>query len=107
VRRAALLAAAAVLATAAAGCGGSSGGGGQSTTLGRGGHLFADRCGSCHALSAAGTNGQVGPDLDKLRPSAANVEAAIANGPGVMPAGLLPGAHARAVARWVADHAGR
>jgi mono/diheme cytochrome c family protein len=106
VRRAGLLAAAtAVLAAGAAGCGGSSGV--QSADLGRGGQLYVHHCGSCHTLAAAGTNGQAASNLDKLRPSAAHVETAIANGPGVMPAGLLQGADARAVARWVAEHAGR
>ena len=28
--------------------------------------LFADRCGSCHALEAAGTAGTIGPDLDEV-----------------------------------------
>ena len=30
----------------------------------RGEQLFVERCGSCHALTAAGTNAEVGPDLD-------------------------------------------
>jgi mono/diheme cytochrome c family protein len=28
--------------------------------------LFTERCGSCHALSAAGTSGTTGPDLDEV-----------------------------------------
>ena len=28
--------------------------------------LFADNCGSCHTLAAAGTDGNFGPDLDEL-----------------------------------------
>ena len=113
--RAALAAAVLALAVAVTGCGGGSGGssgssggsgGGKAAALGRGGVLFADRCGSCHTLAAAGTHGQVGPDLDKLRPSAATVLTAIENGPGVMPDGLVHGADARAVARTVAEHAG-
>ena len=28
--------------------------------------LFANNCGSCHTLAAAGTDGVVGPDLDDL-----------------------------------------
>jgi len=27
----------------------------------------ANGCGACHTLTAAGTNGKVGPDLDKLK----------------------------------------
>lgn len=112
--RAAMLAAGALaMAAATAGCGGgngqdgaNSGGGAQAAALGRGGQLFADRCGRCHTLAAAGTHGKVGPNLDTLRPSVATVLTAIENGPSVMPAGLVQGADARAVARTVAEHAG-
>jgi cytochrome c6 len=100
----------AAIAAAVAGCGGSSSGGDEgakAAALGRGGQLFADRCGRCHTLSAAGTSGHVGPNLDTLRPSVATVLTAIENGPGVMPAGLVTGADAQAVARTVAEHAGR
>ena len=107
--RAALAAAAiAAAAAGAAGCGGNGGGDdGKAAALGRGGQLFADRCGRCHTLAAAGTDGGVGPNLDTLRPSAQTVLTAIENGPGVMPAGLVEGADAQAVAEVVADHAGR
>ncbi|HSK17019.1 MAG TPA: cytochrome c oxidase subunit II [Gaiellaceae bacterium] len=58
--------------------------------------LFAQQCGSCHALAAAGTEGQVGPDLDEalrdadadfVRESIVNPDAEVAEGyqPGVMP----------------------
>ena len=30
--------------------------------------LFVSNCGSCHTLAAAGTQGQVGPDLDSVLP---------------------------------------
>jgi mono/diheme cytochrome c family protein len=42
--------------------------------------LFAQTCGSCHTLAAAGTDGSAGPDLDALRPSRDQVLAAITNG---------------------------
>jgi sulfite dehydrogenase len=108
-----LAASAVAMLAATAGCGGGNGqdggkgGGGQAAALGRGGQLFADRCGRCHTLAAAGTDGRVGPNLDTLRPGVATVLTAIENGPGVMPAGLVHGADARAVARTVAQHAGR
>jgi sulfite dehydrogenase len=104
---AAVLLAAVVSAGALAGCGGSDGGGKPKVALGQGGELFVDRCGRCHTLSAAGTDGKVGPKLDTLRPSVATVLSAIGNGPGVMPSGLVKGADADAVARFVAANAGR
>jgi cytochrome c6 len=67
---------------------------------------FASSCGGCHTLQAAGTNGQVGPDLDEAAPSADEVRRAIDEGPGVMPSALLQGADADAVAAYVAENAG-
>ena len=43
-------------------------------------------CGVCHALSDAGSQGAVGPNLDQLHPSLASVKQAITQGVGVMPA---------------------
>ena len=106
----------ACLVLAAAGCGGDDdenggggGGGGGGTTEQAGGprDTFATTCGGCHVLEAAGTNGQVGPDLDQLKPDQAQVKQAIESGPSVMPANLLRGAEADAVAKYVADNAGR
>jgi mono/diheme cytochrome c family protein len=37
---------------------------GPKANLERGQQLFTQRCGSCHALTGAGTNATVGPDLD-------------------------------------------
>ena len=70
---------------------------------------FAETCGSCHTLKAAGTNGMVGPNLDKAKPSRALVARFIRNGSsdGVMPAGLFQGRDAAAVAAYVARVAGR
>jgi mono/diheme cytochrome c family protein len=36
----------------------------ENADLDRGEQLFTQKCGSCHALTAAGTNADVGPDLD-------------------------------------------
>ena len=73
--------------------------------------LFATRCGTCHTLHAAQTVGRVGPNLDVLRPPAALVLDAIANGRargmGQMPALLYQGAQAKNVADFVAAVAGR
>src|SRR4029078_6983854 len=54
----------------AAGCGGSGG-----ATSSPGGKVFASAgCGSCHTLKAAGSKGQVGPNLDELKPDESTVE---------------------------------
>jgi len=65
-------------------------------------------CGSCHAFKAAGASGQIGPDLDALRPGFAAVRAQVANGGGGMPAfrGTLSAAEIRDVAAFVAARAG-
>ena len=42
-------------------------------------------CGGCHPLSAAGTNGSVGPNLDEMSPSYDKVVERVTNGQGAMP----------------------
>lgn len=42
----------------------------ENADLERGEQLFTQKCGSCHALTGAGTNADVGPDLDKAFVSA-------------------------------------
>jgi mono/diheme cytochrome c family protein len=71
--------------------------------------IFATNCGSCHTLAAAGTTGNVGPDLDQLKPSAEIVEAQVISGGGEMPAfkGQLSAAEIKAVAGFVAEAAGK
>jgi mono/diheme cytochrome c family protein len=103
------------LALALAGCGGDDKGGGAGSTGGGAEtqqaaapqDTFADTCGGCHVLKAAGAEGQVGPNLDDLKPDAETVKTAIAEGPSVMPENLLQGAQADAVAQYVADNAGK
>ena len=67
--------------------------------------LFKDNCGSCHTLSAAGTSGVVGPQLDGLKLDVAAVRQAMHDGPGAMPSfdGQLSQAEATAVAAFVAQ----
>jgi mono/diheme cytochrome c family protein len=96
----------AVGALAAAGCGSDSGGGSSDTSKSPK-DTFADTCGSCHTLKAAGTEGQTGPNLDELKPDKALVLKTIAEGPSIMPANLLKGAQADAVSQYVADNAGK
>jgi cbb3-type cytochrome c oxidase subunit III len=71
--------------------------------------IFQAKCGSCHTLSAAGTSGTVGPNLDQLKPSEAIVEHQVTNGGGVMPAfkGTLSPAQIKAVATYVSANAGK
>jgi predicted ferric reductase/mono/diheme cytochrome c family protein len=42
-------------------------------------------CGACHTLEAAGAHGNVGPNLDELKPDAAHVSEVVASGKGAMP----------------------
>jgi mono/diheme cytochrome c family protein len=66
-------------------------------------------CGGCHTLKAAGASGAVGPSLDQLRPSAADVSQIVRSGGGVMPSfsGKLSDAQITAVAGYVSSVAGR
>jgi mono/diheme cytochrome c family protein len=68
--------------------------------------LFSNECGVCHTLAAAGTSGQAGPNLDKLRPTRARVLAAIRNGgrgSGLMSPNLVVGNDAARIAAFVAQ----
>jgi mono/diheme cytochrome c family protein len=48
--------------------------------------IFASAgCGSCHTLSAAGTSGTVGPNLDDAQPDVDLVVERVTNGVGAMP----------------------
>jgi mono/diheme cytochrome c family protein len=66
-------------------------------------------CGGCHTLKAAGASGSVGPNLDQLRPSAADVSLIVRSGRGTMPsfANKLSDAQIAAVAGYVSNVAGR
>jgi mono/diheme cytochrome c family protein len=78
--------------------------------------LFQINCGACHTLAVAGTDGVVGPDLDELlgtlpkSPDTVTgnedrVYGAVTGGlAGRMPKGILQGAQAKEVARFVADN---
>ena len=43
-------------------------------------------CGTCHTLQAAGSNGEIGPSLDMIKPQISQIINAVTNGIGVMPA---------------------
>ena len=72
---------------------------------------FLENCSSCHSLDAANARGVTGPDLDALAPLEEDrVLSAIENGgtgENRMPAGLLEGENAEAVAAYVSEVAGR
>jgi mono/diheme cytochrome c family protein len=73
--------------------------------------LSVENCSTCHGLAASSAVGATGPDLDRMRPSEELVLNAIeegrARGMGQMPADLVTGADAEAVASYVAAVAGR
>ena len=61
------------------------------------------QCGMCHTLQAAGSEGQIGINLDQLKPLMAQVIAAVTNGIGVMPSfeGMLSSEEIEAVSYFV------
>ncbi len=68
--------------------------------------VFTDTCGSCHTLSAAGTSGSVGPNLDDISLDASAIEGIVRDGRGGMPAqgDKLSDAEISAVAAFVAGN---
>jgi len=111
--RAAVLACTTALLAAGCGTGGIVKGGDPA----QGGPLFVQKCGSCHTLTAAGTKGTIGPNLDDAFGSdrlqgypQSTIEQVVrdqielANPP--MPKNLYTGANADAVAAYVATCAG-
>jgi mono/diheme cytochrome c family protein len=69
--------------------------------------LFATKCGNCHTLKAAGTTGTIGPNLDEEKPPRSEVLAMMKEGPESMPANLVSGKDAEAVASFVAANEGK
>ena len=114
----------AALVLAVAGCGGDDDESGSATTTAEmttegtttedegsadGAAVFASAgCGSCHTLSAAGSNGTTGPNLDDLQPDKETVEQQVRTGGGGMPAfeGQLSDQEIEAVAEYVSENAG-
>jgi len=92
---------------------------GASANVKRGATLFAQRCSGCHTLAAAGTEGSApnahsklrtnGPNFDQRCESVAQTLYAIANGGfsgAIMPQGIVVGADAQNVARFVSKYSG-
>ena len=61
------------------------------------------QCGSCHTLQVAGSEGQIGPNLDILKPQMTQIISSVTNGIGVMQAweGILTYEEIEAVAYYV------
>ena len=61
------------------------------------------QCGMCHTLNVAETKGQIGPNLDQLKPLMPQVMSAVTNGIGVMPAfeGMLSSEEIEAVSYFI------
>ena len=84
-------------------------GAGGAVTAAAGKKVFTTNCGSCHTLADAGTNGNVGPNLDDLKPNMATVVKQVTNGGGGMPAfgSQLSKAQIQSVAKYVSSVAGK
>jgi mono/diheme cytochrome c family protein len=86
---------------------GEAGAGAKETPAGVDGKtVFADTCGGCHTLSAAGTSGTTGPNLDDVSLDAGAVEDIVRGGRGSMPSfeGQLSDDEIAAVADFVASN---
>jgi len=117
VRRPAVLIAVLLVAGAAAGCGGSGVANPGEADLANGKTQFQQKCGGCHVLADAQTNGTLGPNLDDaaagdriagLEQSSfeALVRQQIDEADEPMPRHLVTGDDARDVAAYVASVAG-
>tara|TARA_B100001142_G_scaffold311358_1_gene345692 strand:+ start:58 stop:378 length:321 start_codon:yes stop_codon:yes gene_type:complete len=64
-------------------------------------------CAICHTLQDANSHGNIGPNLNEVKPDIARVLSAVTNGIGVMPAyeGILSAEEIKAVATYVAQSA--
>jgi mono/diheme cytochrome c family protein len=82
-----------------------------SSEIAKGKRLFRQTCASCHTLAAVNARGVTGPNLDQIgQVTKQRVLSAVkigGTGDGRMPAGLLQGSNAEAVAAFVASVAGQ
>jgi cytochrome c6 len=62
-------------------------------------------CGLCHMLAAAGSTGEIGPNLDELKPTLEKTRLAVERGVGNMPpfGEVLTKEQIEAVSKFVAD----
>ena len=70
-------------------------------------NIFLEKgyCATCHALNDAGSNADIGPNLNLIKPDVARVVIAVTNGIGVMPAyeGILTSEEIEAVSFYVSE----
>jgi mono/diheme cytochrome c family protein len=87
----------------------STSGGGTQQASAQGKQVFTQNCAACHTLKDANASGNVGPNLDDLKPDTATVQRQVTNGGGAMPAfkGQLSGPEIQAVAQYVSSVAGK
>ena len=75
--------------------------------LNLGKEIFLEKgnCAMCHTLLDAGSSGDIGPNLNLIKPNAEAVIMAVTNGIGVMPAydGILSSSEIKAVAKYVSE----
>ena len=73
--------------------------------LGKNIFLEKGNCSTCHTLLDAGSNGDIGPNLNEIKPSFEKIVMAVSNGIGVMPAyeGILTLKEIEAVAIYVSE----
>ena len=71
----------------------------------KGKEIFLEQgtCASCHALTDEGSDANIGPNLDEIRPDLNRIIMAVKNGIGVMPAfeGMLSEEEINAVSHYV------
>jgi len=73
--------------------------------LGKNIFLEKGNCSTCHTLIDAGSNGDIGPNLNEIKPSFERIVIAVTNGIGVMPAyeGILTSKEIETVAIYVSE----
>jgi mono/diheme cytochrome c family protein len=119
-RRVLIAAFIAAAASFGAGCGSSSVKVAKDDPMHEGAKIFAERCGGCHTLEAAGTQGSTfkvqdreredGPNFNDRKENVEDVTFAIQNGGfsgAIMPENIVTGEEMRQVAEFVAKYAGK
>ena len=73
--------------------------------LGKDIFLNVGNCGSCHSLKEANTVGNIGPNLNEIKPDIGRVVNSVTNGIGVMPSflGILSEKEINSVAYYVSE----
>ena len=120
MRRPLLLLALPAVAAAAVACGSDEVKVAKTSADYKGAELFHERCGGCHSLDAAGTQGSAevankreykdGPNFDQRKEKYNQILYAIRNGgfsSGPMPQNIVVGEEAEAVANFVAKYSGK